>query len=138
LKPLLHKGLQVLELIYFAFGGILSAPHAVSLKISHYRKELHLIMPTDLEKQINIKWKKLSDINYVYLPTGESFNNYEYLGSVKREIEGAQLKDFHEHSKLLNKFGIDVDRKIKNKGDKAKIKTTSCVAWKDANTNLFI
>jgi len=98
---------------------------------------LHLIMPTDLEKQIDIQWHKLDDDRYVYLLTGESFNNLEYLGAVKREIENAQLKDFHEHSKLLRKYGIDVNRKIKNKGDKTPIETT-CIAWKDTKKDLFI
>ena len=94
-------------------------------------------MLTDLEEQIKIKWEKLNDDCYVYLLTGESFNNLEYLGAVKREIEEAQLKGFHDHSSLLKKFGIEGYRKIQNKGDKSKVETT-CIAWKDTKKDLFI
>jgi len=94
-------------------------------------------MLTDLEKEINIKWEKINDDCFVYLLTGESFNNLEYLGAVKREIEAEQLKGFHDYTSLLKKFGIEGFRKIKNKGDKEKIETT-CVAWKDKKTDLFI
>lgn len=94
-------------------------------------------MLTDLEEEIKIKWKKINDDCYVYLSTGESFNNFEYLGAIKREIEDIQLKDFHDHTALLRKFGIESFRKIKNKGDKDKLET-SCIAWKDTKKDLFI
>ena len=94
-------------------------------------------MLTELEEQINIKWKKLNDDCYVYLLTGESYNNLEYLGAVKREIEAEQLKGFHDYTGLLRKFGIEGFRKIKNKGDKEKVET-SCIAWKDTKKDLFI